>query len=123
MPRSSRWRWIAGLLASGLLAGALTAAAKATTHQGLGVLRELKDHGKLLVIQHHAIPGFMPAMTMSFELADPGLARGLRVGDTIRFTLTRKGDFWPITAIRRVPPAPEKRRTAPPAPAAVAGRG
>jgi Cu/Ag efflux protein CusF len=76
-------------------------AAPATVHQGQGVLKKITEGGKVLVIKHKAIPGYMPAMTMSFELADPALAKDLVVGDRISFTLTKKGNFWPITALHK----------------------
>jgi ribosomal 50S subunit-recycling heat shock protein len=44
----------------------------------------------------------MNAMTMPFEVADLKLSKGIKVGDHIRFTITQKGDFWPITAIKRL---------------------
>ena len=43
----------------------------------------------VLKIAHEAIPGFMPAMTMSFDVA-PGLLPGnLQRGDAVRFTIER----------------------------------
>lgn len=39
-------------------------------------------HG-LLVINHEAIPGFMDAMTMPYQLKDPNVASELHPGDTI----------------------------------------
>ena len=81
-----------------LLSQALAAAAR--SHQGHGVLLELRDGGKVLLIRHQAIPGFMPAMTMTFELSDPSMAKGLKAGQAVDFTLTKRGNFWPITALR-----------------------
>jgi Cu/Ag efflux protein CusF len=93
-----------------LLPGALAAAAR--VHQGHGVLLELREGGKVLLIRHQAIPGFMPAMTMTFAVADPKLAKGLKPGQEVGFTLTKHGNFWPITALR--PDAPRPMPTAPP---------
>jgi len=38
---------------------------------------------KLLTVQHGDIPGFMPAMTMSYTVAVPSEVDGLKVGDKI----------------------------------------
>lgn len=39
-------------------------------------------HG-IVVVDHEAIPGFMDAMTMPYQLKDPGIAGELHPGDTI----------------------------------------
>lgn len=43
--------------------------------------------GSTMMVAHEPIPGFMPAMTMPFTLANPGDADRLSPGDRIRFTL------------------------------------
>lgn len=101
---------------------ALPLALKADTapekHHGVGVVKGIEKGGKVLVIQHEAIPGFMEAMTMPFELADPALAKGVKVGDHVRFTIVHKGDFWPIVALKKfTPKASGKSGSASPAPA------
>ncbi|HTB22573.1 MAG TPA: copper-binding protein [bacterium] len=77
------------------------AALAAELFHGRGVVIEIKDKGAVLVIEHEDIPGLMKAMTMPFELADPSLSKGVKVGDTIRFTLEHKGHFWPIIALKK----------------------
>jgi len=52
-----------------------------------GVVKELEPDGKTAVIQHEAIPGYMQAMTMPFEVRDTNLLSGLNPGDTISFEL------------------------------------
>lgn len=49
-----------------------------------GVVRAPLD-GDQLIVEHDEIPGFMPAMTMAFTVADPAAARELREGDQITF--------------------------------------
>ena len=39
-------------------------------------------HG-IIVVDHEAIPGFMDAMTMPYQLKDPTIASDLHPGDTI----------------------------------------
>lgn len=58
-----------------------------------------------LVIDHEAIPGFMPAMTMPFYLGDPKLADGLMVGDAIRFKyVVEERRSW-IESIQEIDPS------------------
>src|SRR5271163_167510 len=52
-----------------------------------GVIKELEPDGKTAVIRHEAIPGYMQAMTMPFEVRDTNLLRGLKAGDSISFKL------------------------------------
>src|SRR5690349_9094106 len=49
--------------------------------QARGLVRELPADGTTLVVRHEAIPGFMPKMTMTFDVHDTNELRGLRVGD------------------------------------------
>ena len=46
----------------------------------------LAEEGQIIV-DHGAIPGFMPAMEMNFDVADPGLLDTLEAGQRIRFKL------------------------------------
>jgi protein SCO1 len=52
-----------------------------------GVVKQLDPDGKTVVIQHEAIPGYMQAMTMPFEVRDTNLLAGLKPGDTVAFSL------------------------------------
>ena len=45
-----------------------------------GLVLELLPEENQLVIAHEDIPGFMPAMTMNFYVADPKLFEGLSPG-------------------------------------------
>jgi Cu/Ag efflux protein CusF len=89
-------------------------AAASRVHRGHGVVLELREGGKALLIRHDAIAGFMPAMTMTFAVSDPKLVKGLTPGQGVEFTLTKRGYRWPITALRRDPPGPRPAPTAPP---------
>ena len=85
-----------------LLAGCSKAPAPAAeTHSTTGVVVEVRPN--VLVIQHQDFPGFMKAMTMPFELADPGLAKGIKPGDKVSFTLTKTEQGYPLTAIQKIP--------------------
>jgi len=54
--------------------------------QVAGVVRAPLADGRL-VIAHEDIPGFMPAMTMAFTVANPDEAASLKPGDKVRFQL------------------------------------
>ena len=69
------------------------------SHEGVGIIKGVKSEGKVLIIEHGDIPGFMEAMTMPFALENASVGLGFKAGDKIRFTLTEKGGDWPITKI------------------------
>jgi protein SCO1/2 len=77
------------------LAALLTACNKKTSqpvpsmqvYAAKGVIKEIEPDGKTAVIRHEAIPGYMQAMTMPFEVRDTNLLRGLKAGDAISFKL------------------------------------
>jgi protein SCO1/2 len=66
-----------------------------------GLVRELPADGKTMVVRHEAIPGFMPKMTMAFNVRDTNELRKLQVGDAITFNVkATEEDSW-IENIRR----------------------
>ena len=50
------------------------------------------DDGRTVFVEHEAIPGLMPAMTMPFELADSAAAETLEAGEAISFELVLRGE-------------------------------
>jgi len=83
-----------------------------------GVIKELEPDGKTAVIQHEAIPGYMQAMTMPFEVRDTNLLRGLKAGDAISFKLAvTPTEGWIADLTKLDSPAPESAPQAPPQPA------
>ena len=40
-----------------------------------------------IVVDHKAIPGFMDAMTMGYRIEPSSLLEGVKVGDSVRFTI------------------------------------
>jgi len=56
----------------------------------------------IIEINHEAIPGVMPAMTMPYEVADPSLLQGLAPGDRVRGTLRVDSRGYVITALAKV---------------------
>ena len=72
-----------------------------------GVVKELQADGKSVVIRHEAIPGYMQAMIMPFEVRDTNLLRGLKPGDVISFDLAvtpKEGWIQSLTKVGSVAP-------------------
>jgi Cu/Ag efflux protein CusF len=80
---------------------AAEASKAAENHSSSGVIMEVKDQGKTLVIQHQDFPGFMKGMTMPFEVETPAMAQGLKVGDKVDFTISKRENGFPITQIKK----------------------
>ena len=72
------------------------------SYDAVGMIKGIKSEGRVLVIDHEAIEGFMDAMTMPFSLDSVKLGKGLKTGDKVAFTLTEKDGDWPITKIEKV---------------------
>jgi protein SCO1/2 len=94
---------------------AATTATNATvqTFSVKGTVRELKPDGRSVRIQHEAIPDYMPAMTMPFDVKEPALLKNINVGDAITFRLNVTDDDSWIDQIQRTSaatnqPAPER---------------
>jgi Cu/Ag efflux protein CusF len=67
-----------------------------------GIVRAILGDRGLIVITHDEIPGYMPAMTMAFR-ASREVHDGIRVGDTVRFTLRGTPPDVSVTEIRPLP--------------------
>lgn len=59
--------------------------------------------GRYIVIRHEEIKEFMDPMTMPFHLDSAALAKSVRVGDQVEFTLKETPDGVLLTEIRRQP--------------------
>lgn len=79
-----------------------------------GAIVELTPAEKSLRIKHEEIPGYMPAMTMPFDVRDTNELAGLEIGDAVTFRMTvTENDGWidqlkkvsvpRITALPKVP--------------------
>jgi Cu(I)/Ag(I) efflux system membrane fusion protein len=68
-----------------------------------GVIEEMSPTE--LTLAHEAVPALQwPAMTMGFKLSSPQLAAGLSVRQQVRFTFSKQGEGYVITAIEKVQP-------------------
>lgn len=60
-------------------------------YQTRGMIEQLK--GDSITLSHEAIPAIgWPAMTMTFRLSSPSLARGMKAGDQVSFAFVQKPD-------------------------------
>jgi protein SCO1 len=64
-------------------------------YQVRGQVRGLPPDHKTIDVEHEDIPGFMPSMTMPFEVRDEKEIAGLNLGDAIAFRLNvTQRDSW-----------------------------
>ncbi|HKQ39507.1 MAG TPA: copper-binding protein [Verrucomicrobiae bacterium] len=60
-----------------------------------GIIRSIAPDLKTMVVRHEDIPGFMPKMTMEFDVRDTNEVRGFAPGDTISFMVkASEDDSW-----------------------------
>jgi protein SCO1 len=78
------------------------AAAATTNYEIRGTVVAVDVGRRILEINHEAIPGFMPAMTMPYEVADASLLQGLAPGDRVRGTIRVDSRGYIITSLEKV---------------------
>ena len=66
-----------------------------------GVIRAILPEINVIVISHEELSGFMPSMTMGFRAGSPKIYEGIRVGDTVRFTVKGTPPNVAVTAIEK----------------------
>lgn len=96
------------------------AAAPASTNtqvfQAKGIIIELLPTEKSVRIQHEAIPGYMDAMTMAFDVGSTNELAGLNPGDVVTFRLwVTERDGW-IDQLQKLSLAPPINTLPPNAP-------
>lgn len=69
---------------------------------GRGVVQKVVASDRRVVIAHDDIPGFMRAMTMSFEVRTPALLEKLTPGARVRFTLEKTEQTLYLVAVELV---------------------
>lgn len=75
-----------GGLLGAMLAACQPAEPEARRFAVRGVVQEVKEEGRVLVIDHEEIPGYMKAMIMPFRVKHPSGAASVEPGDEIEFT-------------------------------------
>ncbi len=81
-----------------------------------GVIKEVGTNSTTVLVQHEAVPGYMPAMTMPFKVLDSNELAGLGAGDPISFRLrVTDTESWidDITRIRSVQVSEQVRSVEP----------
>jgi len=87
-----------------------------------GQVLSLEPARKMLTVKHEEIKGFMPAMTMPYEVRDANLLDGLAAGDLINATLVVVPNGAYLSVIKKVGQAPlEKPPAEAPNPSASSG--
>jgi protein SCO1/2 len=71
-----------------------------------GQVQSLDAAHKLVIVKHEEIKGFMPAMTMPYEVAEVSLMNGLAPGDLINAKLVVFTNGAHLTEIKKVGTAP-----------------
>ena len=67
-----------------------------------GQVQSLEPDRKSVVVKHEEIKGFMPAMTMPYEVQDAKALSGLAPGDLINATLVVFSNGAHLTNIKKV---------------------
>lgn len=68
-----------------------------------GTIRAIDLENRSITIAHENVPGYMPAMTMPFDLLDPAQVQGLSVGDRVAFRFRPEaGGRHVIVTIRKL---------------------
>jgi len=99
-----------------------TQTASQQTFQVQGVVLEVKPREKTVRIRHQEIPGYMPAMTMPFEVKNTNELTGLQSGDSVTFRMiVTEKDGW-IDQIQKVSSAGKTNSTPANPPAALGVR-
>jgi protein SCO1/2 len=71
------------------------------TYEANGIVVSVDPGQRQVRVAHQAIPEFMPAMTMNFDVAPQVKLEALSPGEPIRFTLERSASALRITVIER----------------------
>jgi protein SCO1/2 len=71
-----------------------------------GQILGIKLEDREVLIKHHDIKGFMPAMTMPFKVADAALLEGRQPGDLVTATLVIAGTDAHLSTLTRTGVAP-----------------
>jgi protein SCO1 len=88
----------------------------ARTFPARGVIRELKEDGRTLIVRHETITNYMDAMTMPFRVRDKRELVGLSAGDEITFRLRVTEDESWIESLQRTGRSQRETNSAPATP-------
>ena len=77
---------------------------------GIGRVVSIDEDKSGVTISHHAIEGYMPAMTMHFKTADTEVLGDVVAGDMVRFTLKDTPELTRLVYIEKIAPEPGRKR-------------
>ena len=77
---------------------------------GIGRVVSIDEDKSGVKISHHAIEGYMPAMSMHFKTEDAEVLAGVKVGDTVRFTLKDTPEQTRLIYIETIQPQHLRQR-------------
>ncbi len=63
----------------------------AESHTAQGILLQVDRTKGLITVSCDAIPGYMEAMVMPFEVREPEVLKTIKPGTTVRFTMVERG--------------------------------
>jgi protein SCO1/2 len=99
-------RFIAACAALSVAGAACTTTPPARRYELTGQVLAVHPKTNHLTVKHEDIPGFMPGMTMNFQVAPASLMAGRVPGELIRATLEVTDSTAVITAVTRTGTAP-----------------
>ena len=94
---------LGGVAAGASVAGCSKSEGAAPSYQARGVIKSFGPDHQFVSIAHDAIPGYMAAMTMSFEPDTPSRLDGLAAGDRVSFAFKDQGGKRTITSMKKEP--------------------
>jgi protein SCO1/2 len=98
-----------GIMAGVALAWLACGAGEREIYSAHGVVREVLEGDRQVVIAHEDIPGLMPAMTMNFEVPDPALLASLAPGQVIDFEVEFDGHAYRVVSAKVLSQCPAPR--------------
>src|SRR5688572_6290528 len=104
-----------------LFAAGCSRGPEARTYQLTGQVLAVRAETNEILVKHDDIPGFMPAMTMTYAVKDAALVKDRTAGDLITATLVVEPSLAHLSAITKTgsAPLPEDARTTIPAASAI----
>jgi Cu(I)/Ag(I) efflux system protein CusF len=67
-----------------------------------GEVRKVDKDAKKITLKHGPIPSLdMPAMTMVFQVKDPGMLEKVKAGDKVKFSAEKVGGAYTVTRIEK----------------------
>ena len=97
---------VAVALMATLVTGCTTPVPEARRYEMVGQIMAVRPDTREVEVKHNDIPGFMPAMTMTYIVKDAAVLQGRTPGDLITATLmVSPGDAW-LTVVTKTGTAP-----------------